>query len=60
MRKRHRTLTVTRHNEDNLSKATSYLFPSKMIEKLYIADSNTALQNKEIKAKKTHKQWEQQ
>ena len=34
MRKSHRTLTVTRHQEDNDSKETSPLFPIKIIVKL--------------------------
>ena len=34
VRKSHRTLTVTRHQEDNLSKATRSLFLFKMISKL--------------------------
>ena len=33
-RKSNRTLTVTRHKKDNLRKATSSLYPIKMIAKL--------------------------
>ena len=34
LRKSHRILIVTRHQEDNQSKATSFLFPNKMVAKL--------------------------
>ena len=43
VRKSHRTLTVTSHQEDNLSKATSSLFPIKMIAKL---ERHTVLNSK--------------
>ena len=39
-RKGPRTLTVTRHQEDNLSKATSSLFLVKIIAKLETTQSN--------------------
>ena len=42
----HRTITITRHQEDNQSKATSSLFPIKMIAKLEMTQSN-AQQNME-------------
>ena len=45
MRKSHRTLTVTRHQKDNKSKATSSLFPVKLIAKLEMTHSN-AYQNR--------------
>ena len=34
MRKNYRTITVTRHQEDKQNKATSSLFPIKMIAKI--------------------------
>ena len=44
--KSHRTISITRHQEVNQSKATSFLFPIKMIAKLERTQSD-AQQNKE-------------
>ena len=41
VRKSHRSLAVTRHKEDNESKATSSLFHVKMIAKLEMTQSNS-------------------
>ena len=40
MRKSHRTITITRHQDDKQSKATSSPFPIKMIAKLEQTQSN--------------------
>ena len=50
--KSHRTLIVIRHQEDNTSKATSFLFPLKMIA---IPEEQ---QNKD-QTQNPNKQWEQ-
>ena len=52
VRKSHRSLTVTRHQKDNLSKATSSLFPIKMTTKL----GHKVLNNTRIKTEH-QQQW---
>ena len=41
-RKIHMTLTVIRHQEDNLNKTTSYLFTIKTIAKMHVKNISTA------------------
>ena len=52
----HRTLTVTQHQGDSYSKATSSLILVKMIAKLETTQSN-AYKNKD-QTQSPHKQWE--
>ena len=59
-RKSHRTSTVTRHKEDNLSKATSSLFPIKMIAKLERTQVYVLHSKNKDQTQNHHKQVEQQ
>ena len=59
MKKRQRTITATRNQEDNKSKASNSLFPSEMIAMLKSTQSiayKTVIKH----TPPPHKQWEQE